>query len=34
MNATNLAARFAQAVFALSVTAASIVVFQFALLTG
>jgi len=34
MNATNLAARFAQAVLALSVTAVSVIVFQFALLTG
>jgi hypothetical protein len=34
MNATNLAARFAQAVLALSVTAVSVVIFQFALLAG
>jgi hypothetical protein len=34
MNATNLAAWSAQAVLALSVTAVSVVVFQFALLAG
>jgi hypothetical protein len=34
MNAINLATRFAQAVFAVSVTIASLVVFQFALLVG
>ena len=34
MNAINLTARFAQAAFAVMVTTASVLVFQFALLMG